>query len=198
MSPTTLVFATHNKNKLSEVKALMPKSIRLLSLTDINCHEDIPETHSTIEGNAKQKAIYIKQHYGYDCFADDTGLEVDALDGAPGVFSARYAGPDRDADANMQKVLDGLKNKVDRSAQFKTVIALFFNGSYYEFPGICEGQITTSKQGQHGFGYDPIFQPKGYHQTFAEMNLNLKNKIGHRGKAIQKLITYLKKIQPVE
>lgn len=186
-----LVFATNNQNKLKEVQALVPKHITLLSLADINCNEDIPETQATIEGNAKQKADYIKTQYGYDCFADDTGLEVDALDGAPGVYSARYAGPERDATANMDKLLKELSNKDNRAAQFKTVIALHLNGAFHEFTGLCRGKIINEKRGGQGFGYDPIFQPEGYESTFAQMDLSLKNKIGHRGKAIRKLIDFL-------
>jgi XTP/dITP diphosphohydrolase len=186
-----LVFATNNQNKLKEVQALVPKHIILLSLADINCYEDIPETQATIEGNAKQKADYIKTQYGYDCFADDTGLEVDALDGAPGVYSARYAGPERDATANMKKLIHDLSDKDNRAAQFKTVIALHLNGVFHEFTGICRGQIIGEKRGGQGFGYDPIFQPKGYESTFAQMDLSLKNQIGHRGKAIRKLIDFL-------
>lgn len=187
-----LVFATNNQNKLKEVQALVPKHITLLSLADINCNEDIPETQATIEGNAKQKADYIKRQYGYDCFADDTGLEVDALDGAPGVYSARYAGPERDATANMDKLLKELSNKDSRAAQFKTVIALHLNGAFHEFTGLCRGKIINEKRGDQGFGYDPIFQPKGYESTFSQMDLSLKNQIGHRGKAIRKLIDFLK------
>jgi len=186
-----LVFATNNLNKLNEVKSLIPKEIKLLSLSDIGCFEDIPETQSTIEGNAIQKAEYIKTNYGYDCFADDTGLEVSALNGEPGVYSARYAGEQRNANDNMNKILKALENKNDRKAQFKTVIALHLNNKLEVFTGICEGEITKSKQGENGFGYDPIFKPLGYNQTFAEMDLELKNKIGHRGKAIKKLVEYL-------
>jgi len=186
-----IVFATNNKNKISEVQALVPKHITLLSLEDINCLEDIPETQNTITGNAIQKAEYIKTHYGYDCFADDTGLEVEALNGAPGVFSARYAGEQKSADDNMQKLLSELENTTNRSAQFKTVIALHLNNNTHTFTGICKGKITQNKQGNKGFGYDPIFKPKGYQQTFAQMDLSLKNTIGHRGKAVNQLINFL-------
>jgi len=188
-----LVFATNNKNKLKEIQALVPKHIEILSLSDIGCDDDIPETQPTLEGNAQQKADYIKSKYGYDCFADDTGLEVGALDGAPGVYSARYAGPQRSAEDNIDKLISELEGKTNRSAQFKTVIALHLNGSIQSFTGICNGKITTQKHGEKGFGYDPIFQPKGYMETFAEMELELKNKIGHRGKAVQKLITFLER-----
>jgi XTP/dITP diphosphohydrolase len=189
-----LVFATNNLNKLKEVQSLMPKRIKLLSLKDIGCFEDIPETQNTIEGNAIQKAAYIKTHYGYDCFADDTGLEVDALNGAPGVYSARYAGEQRDANDNMDKLLKALENIDNRNAQFKTVIALHLNGNLQTFTGICEGEITVTKHGKKGFGYDPIFQPLGYNQTFAEMGLELKNAIGHRGKAVSQLVAFLNSI----
>ncbi|WP_370215073.1 non-canonical purine NTP diphosphatase [Mesoflavibacter profundi] len=186
-----LVFATNNLNKLKEVQQLIPNSITLLSLKDIGCFEDIPETQNTIEGNAIQKAEYIKNNYGYDCFADDTGLEVKALDNQPGVFSARYAGPQRDANDNMDLLLNNLKDKQNRNAQFKTVVALHLNNTLETFTGICEGEITTEKQGEKGFGYDPIFKPKGYQNTFAEMDLELKNKIGHRGKAVKLLVDFL-------
>lgn len=186
-----IVFATNNLNKIKEVKALIPSHIKLLSLKDIGCFEDIPETQSTIEGNAIQKAEYIKTNYGYDCFADDTGLEVNSLNGAPGVYSARYAGKQRNANDNIDKLLNELDKKLVRDAQFKTIIALQLNGKQHIFEGICEGEITEVKIGEKGFGYDPIFKPKGYNITFAEMDLNLKNSIGHRGKAISKLITFL-------
>lgn len=187
-----LVFATNNENKLKEVKVLLPNDIKLLSLKDIGCDEDIPETQPTIEGNAIQKALYINEHYGYDCFADDTGLEINALDGAPGVYSARYAGNHRDANDNMNKALNELENHNDRTAQFKTVIALHINNQLYTFTGICKGDITYKKEGEKGFGYDPIFKPDGHEETFAEMDLELKNLIGHRGKAVKQLIEFLK------
>jgi len=186
-----LVFATNNPNKIKEVRALVPKHIKLLSLDDILCIEDIPETQSTIEGNAKQKADYIKTNYGYDCFADDTGLEVDALDGEPGVHSARYAGPQRNAENNTNKLLEALEGKTNRSAQFKTVIALHLDGQLHSFTGLCKGEITEEKHGKGGFGYDPIFKAEGYDKTFAEIALEEKNEIGHRGKAVKFLIQYL-------
>ena len=186
-----LVFATNNINKLKEVQVLVPDHIQLLSLNDIGCFEDVPETQQTIEGNAIQKAEYIKKHYGFDCFADDTGLEVDALNNEPGVFSARYAGPQRNADDNMDLLLNNLKNKENRKAQFKTVIALHLNGEISTFTGLCKGEITKVKTGTQGFGYDPIFKPEGFEQTFAQMTLDLKNEIGHRGKASQQLIQFL-------
>ena len=186
-----LVFATNNLNKLKEVQSLIPKDIKLLSLADIGCFEDIPETQNTIEGNASQKADYIKTLYGYDCFADDTGLEVSVLNGEPGVFSARYAGEHSNANDNMNKLLKILEDKSNRTAQFKTVIALHLNNQLEVFTGICKGEITKTKQGSSGFGYDPIFKPLSYDQTFAEMDLTLKNSISHRGKAIKKLVEYL-------
>ena len=187
-----LVFATNNQNKLKEVQALLPTSIKLLSLKDIGCLEDIPETQPTIEGNAIQKAEYLKKHYGYDCFADDTGLEVEALNGEPGVFSARYAGEQRNAQDNMDKLLANLEGKNNRQAQFKTIIALTLDGKLRTFTGICKGTILAEKRGDKGFGYDPIFQPENYEQTFAEMDLELKNQIGHRGNAIKQLVDFLK------
>lgn len=189
-----LVFATNNLNKLKEVQALVPNHIELLSLSDIGCNEDIPETQPTIEGNAIQKAEYIKNNYGYDCFADDTGLEVDALNGEPGVYSARYAGPQRNAEDNMNKLLLELQSKTDKTAQFKTVIALHLNGNLHSFTGICKGEITSEKHGEKGFGYDPIFKAEGYTQTFAEISLEEKNKIGHRGKAVSMLVNYLENL----
>lgn len=186
-----LVFATNNLNKLKEVQSLIPEHITLLSLKDIGCEEDIPETQPTIEGNALQKAEYVKTNYGYDCFADDTGLEVEALNGAPGVFSARYAGPQRNANDNTNKLLNALLNNTNRTAQFKTVISLILNGSTETFTGICKGKITTSKRGDKGFGYDPIFQPEGHNKTFSEIDLEEKNKIGHRGKAVTLLVNHL-------
>ncbi|KJD33621.1 deoxyribonucleotide triphosphate pyrophosphatase [Tamlana nanhaiensis] len=188
-----LVFATNNKNKIIEVKKLLPKHLTILSLKDIGCFEDIPETKNTIEGNAKQKASYIKNKYGYNCFADDTGLEVNALNGEPGVFSARYAGLQKNADDNMNKLLTNLSKNKNRNAQFKTVIALAVDDSIFTFEGICKGIITHSKAGDNGFGYDPIFKPENFDETFAQMDLKLKNEIGHRGKATKKLITYLNK-----
>ncbi|GAA4818755.1 non-canonical purine NTP diphosphatase [Litoribaculum gwangyangense] len=187
----TLVFATNNLNKIKEVQSLIPEHIKLLSLKDIGCFEDIPETQNTIEDNAIQKSEYIKTNYGYDCFADDTGLEVEVLNGEPGVYSARYAGEQRDANDNMNKLLIELIGKHSRTAQFKTVISLQLNNNSYTFNGICKGEITHEKFGKQGFGYDPIFRPHGYNITFAEMDLSLKNRIGHRGKAISELVTFL-------
>lgn len=187
-----IVFATHNKNKLKEVAALLP-AIELISLEDIGCFEDIPETATTLHGNAKIKADYIAQKYGYNCFADDTGLEVSALNGAPGVYSARYAGVDCNSLKNMEKLLNELKDNADRSAQFQTVICLNLNGQQFFFEGICKGRILNTQTGEQGFGYDPIFQCDGFDKSFAEMSMDEKSSISHRGRAIQKLITFLNK-----
>jgi len=186
-----LVFASNNKNKIAEIQSMLPESIKILSLEDINCLEDIPETADTIEGNAILKADYVTQKYGYDCFADDTGLEVDALNGEPGVYSARYAGEQKNADDNMNKLLEALKDEENRSAQFKTVITLNLKGKQFLFTGIAKGEITLAKTGTNGFGYDPIFQPENFDKTFAELPLETKNAIGHRGKAVQQLIDFL-------
>ncbi len=186
-----LVFATNNQNKLKEVQALIPSEIKLLSLKDIGCLEEIPETQNTIEGNATQKSQYVKDKYGYNCFADDTGLEVEALNGAPGVFSARYAGTQRNDEDNMNLLLKKLEKADSRSAQFKTVISLILDNTETQFTGICKGEITKAKTGERGFGYDPIFKPNGHDKTFAEMDLTLKNKIGHRGKAVSQLVKFL-------
>ena len=187
-----LVFATHNQNKLREVSTLLPKTITLLSLDDIGCTDEIPETGTTLIENANIKANFVVQNYGYDCFADDTGLQVNALNGAPGVYSARYAGENCNSDANMAKLLTELSSKKDRSAQFKTVISLIMNGKNTVFEGIVEGTIQLERRGSIGFGYDPIFQPVGFERTFAELPLSVKNTIGHRGKAVQQLVQYLK------
>ncbi|MFL9832335.1 non-canonical purine NTP diphosphatase [Flavobacterium sp. ST-87] len=186
-----LVFASNNKNKIKEIQQLLPETIEVLSLEAIGCHEEIPETADTIEGNAILKANYVTQKYGYDCFADDTGLEVEALNGAPGVYSARYAGMQRNAEDNMNLLLENLKDKNNRTAQFKTVIALNVNGKQQLFTGIAKGKITMEKSGNQGFGYDPVFQPEDYQQTFADLDLKIKNQISHRGKATQLLISYL-------
>ncbi|KIA98793.1 non-canonical purine NTP diphosphatase [Flavobacterium sp. KMS] len=190
-----LVFASNNKNKIVEIQSILDGSIKILSLEDIGCHEDIPETADTIEGNAILKADYVTKKYGYDCFADDTGLEISALNGEPGVYSARYAGEQRNSDDNMNKVLNGLNNVSNRKAHFKTVIALNLNGKQHLFTGIADGSITQDKKGDQGFGYDPIFQPEGYEETFAELPLTVKNKISHRGKATQQLIDFLNLVQ---
>ncbi len=189
-----LVFATNNKNKIIEIKSLLPKSIELLSLADIGCYEEIEETENTIEGNAKLKADYITKNYGYSCFADDTGLEVKALNGAPGVYSARYAGENVTYDYNVNKLLFEMQNHKNRRAQFKTVIALNLIGKSTLFEGICKGVILTEKHGNQGFGYDPVFQPDGYKQSFAEMTLEEKGNISHRGLATKKLVEFLIKL----
>jgi XTP/dITP diphosphohydrolase len=186
-----LVFASNNLNKIKEIQSILKGSIALLSLSDIGCHEEIPETADTIEGNAILKANYVTEKYGYDCFADDTGLEVTALDGAPGVYSARYAGEQKNADDNMNKLLEALKDQSDRSAQFKTVIALNIKGRQHLFTGIAKGEITFDKTGNHGFGYDPVFLPENYTETFAELSSEIKNKISHRAKATQQLIDFM-------
>ena len=186
-----IVFATNNKNKIKEIQSMLPSSIEIISLESIGCHEDIPETAWTIEGNAILKANYVTQKYGYDCFADDTGLEVDALHGEPGVFSARYAGEQKSADDNMDKLLLNLENKANRNAQFKTVIALNLKGQQHLFTGVARGEITSEKTGSQGFGYDPIFMPEGFRETFAELSLETKNMISHRGKATRALIAFL-------
>jgi len=188
-----LVFATHNKNKLVEIKALLPHYIELLSLDDIGCDEDIPETADTIEGNAILKAEHVRHRYGYDCFADDTGLEVEALDGEPGVHSARYAGEDKNDNSNVTKLLNNLEGKENRNAQFKTAIALNLNDNQNLFTGISKGKIIEEKRGDQGFGYDPVFVPEGYKETFAEMSLSEKSEISHRGIAFKELIAYLSK-----
>ena len=186
-----LVFATHNQNKLKEIQAIVPAGITLVSLQDIGCLNTIAETEPTLHGNAKLKADYITEHYNLPCFADDTGLIVNALNGEPGVFSARYAGEQNDANANMDKLLQNLNDKTNRSASFKTIIALNLNNETLFFEGEVEGSILKTKQGQKGFGYDPIFRPNGYERTFAELPLEIKNSISHRGRAFAKLIAHL-------
>lgn len=186
-----LVFATNNSNKIREIKPLLPSSIELLSLGDINCFEEIPENENTIAGNALAKAQYVKEKYGYNCFADDTGLEVVALRGQPGVHSARYAGEGKNDEDNMSKLLANLDHSHNRKAQFKTVIALVLGGQQEEFEGICKGEILNTARGSAGFGYDPIFQPAGFDQSFAEMTATQKNEISHRAIAMRKLIEFL-------
>lgn len=189
-----LVFATNNAHKLSEIRAIFGDTLHILSLADINCHDDIPETADTLEGNALIKARWVKERYGYDCFADDTGLEVEALDGAPGVHTARYAYPDRhDPEANTQKLLASLKNATNRKAQFRTAIALILNGEEHVFEGVVRGEIATEKRGTEGFGYDPVFIPENTGRTFAELGTDVKNQISHRARAVAKLVEYLSK-----
>lgn len=191
-----IVFATNNKNKLAEIREMLGDKIEVMSLADINCHEDIPETSDTLEGNALQKAHYVYDKYGMSCFADDTGLEVDALGGEPGVYSARYAGGEgHDSEANMAKLMDKLGDNDNRKARFRTVIALITGNGEDDvklFEGVAEGDIIREKMGGEGFGYDPIFRPEGYDKTFAELGHEIKNKISHRAKAVQKLVEYLK------
>ena len=186
-----LVFATNNLNKLSEIRSLVPNGIVILSLRDINCNEELPETNPTLQENALQKAKYVFDNYGFNCFADDTGLEIDALGGEPGVYSARYAGEDCSAEDNMNKALDKLVGEDDRSANFRTVIALIIDGEETLFEGKCKGSITKAKSGAEGFGYDPVFAPEGYELTFAEMNKDEKGRISHRGKAVKQLVAFL-------
>jgi XTP/dITP diphosphohydrolase len=187
-----IVFATHNNNKLKEVQQILPKHINLLSLDDINCHEEIDENADSIEGNAILKANYIFKNYNHPCFADDTGLFAEALNGEPGVYSARYAGPQKNAEDNNNKLLERLKNIKNRAAHFKTVIAYKTSKEEKIFTGICPGIIISSPEGHHGFGYDPLFKPKNYDDTFATLDPKIKNKISHRALAIQKLLAHLK------
>ncbi|MGK0421114.1 MAG: XTP/dITP diphosphohydrolase [Polaribacter sp.] len=187
-----LVFATNNLNKLKEVQEMLSNSIEILSLNDISCFDEVDETETTLEGNAKLKADYITHNFGYNCFADDTGLEVESLDGKPGVYSARFAGEPANAENNMQKLLTDLEFKENRKAQFKTAICLNLDGKQFFFEGICKGNILREKQGDKGFGYDPIFKPEGFSKSFAIMNSKEKNTISHRGVAIQKLVEFLK------
>jgi XTP/dITP diphosphohydrolase len=186
-----LIFATANPNKIKEIRAILDGQFNILGLDSIGCTEDIPETQATIEGNALQKAQYVVDNYGVDCFAEDTGLEIDALDGEPGVYSARYAGPEKNPEANIQLALSKLEGEKDRSAQFKTVIALIQDGHTITFEGIVRGRIIKEKRGTGGFGYDPVFVPDGYEQTFAEMDPSIKNQISHRARAVEKLRVYL-------
>lgn len=186
-----LIFATQNQNKVKELQQLMPSNIELLSLKDINCDDDIPETANTLEGNASQKSDYVVKKFNVNCFADDTGLEIEALNNEPGVLSARYAGEQKDSNDNMNLVLEKLKSKSNRKAKFRTVISLIINGKEYLFEGEAKGEIINEKCGVEGFGYDPIFKPEGYDITFAEMSIEDKNKISHRGIAVRKLIDFL-------
>lgn len=186
-----IVFATNNLHKLSEIRRIMGDQWHILSLADINCNEDIPETADTLRGNAELKARFVKERYGYDCFADDTGLLVDALDGAPGVYSARYAGPGHDSAANMALLLENLRGVTDRKAHFSTVIALIQGEEMLTFEGRVDGTITETPSGTDGFGYDPIFRPDGHEETFAQMSADQKNAISHRGRATAQLIQHL-------
>ena len=189
-----LVFATNNAHKLEEIRAILGDKVEILSLNDIDCHADIPETADTLQGNAALKAQYIYENYGLDCFADDTGLEVEALNGAPGIYSARYAGGEgHDSEANMKKLLSEMQDKDNRKARFRTVICLIEGGKERFFEGIVNGSIIRERKGGSGFGYDPVFMPDGYSETFAEMGNDEKNKISHRAKAVQKLCEYINK-----
>jgi XTP/dITP diphosphohydrolase len=187
-----LVFATNNKHKLQEVRDIVGDRVEVLSLADIGCYDDIPETADTLQGNALIKARHIYEKYGLDCFADDTGLEVEALNGAPGVYSARYAGEECDSEANMRKLLENLTGKTNRNAQFRTVIALIVKGEEMLFNGIVKGAIATEKRGDSGFGYDPVFIPEGHSESFAQMSSEMKNSMSHRFRATQQLGNYLK------
>lgn len=186
-----IVFATNNENKVKEISSILPASWEIVSLKTIGLFEDIPETQDTLEGNALQKARFVKEKTGIDCFADDTGLEVKALNNEPGVYSARYAGNDRNDDRNIEKVLNKLENANDRSARFRTVIALILNGEEHQFEGIVEGRIVNEKRGSNGFGYDPIFEPENTGMTFAEMTMSEKNDCSHRARAFDKMASYL-------
>ncbi len=187
------VFATNNAHKLREIKAMLPQSIEILSLEEINCHVEIPETADTLEGNARIKARYVYEHYGLDCFADDTGLEVEALNGAPGVHTARYAGDNHDTEANIDKLLAELNGETNRKAKFRTVIALIEKGEEHLFEGVLEGEIAEKRCGDNGFGYDPVFIPQGTGKTFAELGPDTKNKISHRALAVAKLVDFISK-----
>lgn len=190
-----IVFATNNAHKLSEIKAILGDRMEILSLADIDCHDDIPETADTLDGNALIKARWVYERYGLDCFADDTGLEVEALNGGPGVHTARYAYPDRhDPEANTQKLLAELKDKDNRRARFRTAIALILHGEEYLFEGIVNGEISTEKRGTEGFGYDPVFSPEETGKTFAELGVEVKNQISHRARAVAKLAEFLQKL----
>ena len=189
-----LVFATNNPNKLSEIRMLLPASVELLSLKDIECFEELPETSDTLEDNAAQKSYYVYDNYGFNCFADDTGLEIDALGGRPGVYSARYAGEDCVAEDNIKKVLSEMEHFDNRDASFRTIISLVIDGKEHQFDGEIDGQITPEKWGEKGFGYDPIFLPDGFEESFAQMSIQQKNEISHRGLAVKKLIDFLRKM----
>ncbi|MEQ8703544.1 MAG: non-canonical purine NTP diphosphatase [Phaeodactylibacter sp.] len=188
----SIVFATGNSNKIAEVSQLLDGKIDIQSLGDIGCEETLPETSATIAGNASEKAWYVHKNYKVNCFSEDTGLEVEALNGEPGVYSARYAGPAHDDEANMSLLLANMKGEEDRRARFHTVIALIIDGKEHQFEGVVEGQIIHHKKGNQGFGYDPIFMPDGYNRTFAQMSSEEKSSISHRGQAVQKLVAFLK------
>jgi len=190
-----LVFATQNENKAQEIQSLLPEYFKIITLKDIRCFDEIPETAETLEGNSLLKASFISETYNLNCFADDTGLEIEALDNRPGVHSALYAGPDKSAAANIDKVLSELEGKTNRNAQFRTIITLILNSSIFTFEGIVRGEIISKKRGENGFGYDPIFVPEGEIRTFAEMSLEEKNKHSHRARAFQKMIDFLNELK---
>ncbi len=192
MLKNELIFATQNQHKVQEIAAQINGTYEVKSLIDLAYTEELEETQETLEGNALQKVRFVANKFKTNCFADDTGLEVEALGGAPGVYSARYAGEGKSFEDNMDKLLQELGTETNRKARFRTVIALILNGKEYTFEGICEGNIINAKRGSQGFGYDPVFQPIGYEKTFAQMDIDLKAKIGHRGKAVAKLIDFLK------
>ncbi len=187
-----LCMATNNAHKIEEIESLVPDTVGLVSLAEVGCREELPETGDTLEANSRQKAQYVWDHYGVNCFADDTGLEVEALRGEPGVYSARYAGPQRDARANMELLLRKLEGEENRRAQFRTTITLILDGEIYQFEGVVRGAILGAARGTGGFGYDPLFVPDGYAQTFAEMDLAEKNRISHRARAVERLIRFLR------
>ncbi|MDN5201509.1 non-canonical purine NTP diphosphatase [Fulvivirgaceae bacterium BMA10] len=189
-----ICFATNNQNKLKEIRNLLSDKFEVLSLKEINCFEELPENQNTLEGNSLEKAAHVYDRFGVNCFADDTGLEVEALNGEPGVYSARYAGEQRDNQANMDLLLQNLEDKSNRKAKFRTVITLILDGKKTQFEGVVDGSIVNDKRGAQGFGYDPIFVPNGHNRTFAEMDLTEKNKMSHRAKAIQKLIAHLNQL----
>jgi XTP/dITP diphosphohydrolase len=187
-----ICFATNNEHKLAEVQKMLPDTIKLKTLAQVGCMEELPETQTTLEGNARQKAQYVFEHFEINCFADDTGLEVEALNGEPGVYSARYAGEQRNNQDNIKLLLEKLQGQANRKARFRTVVTLVLDGEYFDFEGTVEGKIIEAVRGSEGFGYDPVFVPDGYDKTFAEMTGEEKNQISHRGKAIAKLVTYLR------
>lgn len=198
MEKKRIVFATNNSHKLSEIKAILREDFEVVSLEELGCNDEIPETADTLEGNALQKSTYINSRYGVNCFADDTGLEVEAFNGGPGIYTARFGtmngyGDDHDAEANTRCLIDKLKDTDNRRAQFRTVISLILDGKEYSFEGVVKGEITREKRGEKGFGYDPVFIPEGYTGTFAELGVDVKNQISHRARAVQKLAEFLKK-----
>lgn len=190
-----IVFATNNPNKIKEIQLVLPDTIEILSLREIGCNEELPENQDTLEGNALEKAKYVKEKYGYDCFSEDTGLEIECLNNEPGVYSARYAGPERSDEKNMNLVLSKMKESTNRKARFRTIITLILNGEIKNFEGIANGNILRKKMGMKGFGYDPIFKPEGYEQSFAQLGLSIKKEISHRSKAVEKLLRFLNALQ---